>query len=103
MQRLGYVDQEIKETKQKIHSYFYIGHRKYNTQNLGVPVGRRDLTKEIGMILDKGDTVLKEIHCLDTGDGAGEFMVIMEAGALTLGMKPASVTVVWGATHRSTK
>lgn len=38
MQRLGYVDREIKETKQK-SGYFYTGHRNYNTQNLGVPVG----------------------------------------------------------------
>lgn len=32
MQRLGYVYQEIKETKQS--GYFYIGHRKYNAQKL---------------------------------------------------------------------
>lgn len=50
MQRLGYIYQEIKETKEKIWLFLYCS-RKYIAQNLGISVGsRRLLYGEVGMM-----------------------------------------------------
>ena len=86
-----------KRKQNRKSDYFYIGHRKYNAQNLGVPVGaQRLLYGEVGMIPHwTRETWYWKSICLDGEQGRWLWWLWI-AGALTLGMKPASVTVVWG-------